>query len=155
MKLSTKSRYAVTAMVDMVQSSTMDQPVTLTEISIRQLLPIQYLEQLFAKLRRADLVQSIRGQSGGYYLRRSADQITIADIIQAVGEEIRATGCKNSKSTWCHGHKTPCLTHNLWMGLGDVMNGYLQTVTLADVAGQSVFPMSTPVQSSTQIRRFG
>ena len=136
-KLSTKSRYAVTAMVDLARLSHVDTtataPVTLNEISERQLLPLQYLEQLFAKLRKADLVQSVRGQAGGYFLNRAPHSITIAEIIQAVGEDIQATGCKLTSQSFCNGHKTYCMTHDLWSGLSKVMHDYLNEVTLSDV----------------------
>jgi Rrf2 family iron-sulfur cluster assembly transcriptional regulator len=138
MKLSTKSRYAVMAMVELAESGHIDHPLTLTEISVRQHLPVQYIEQLFLKLRKAGLVQSIRGQSGGYYLNRPATSINIAEIIAAVGEEVRATGCEALSEKSCRGTKTRCLTHNLWSGLGQVMNNYLQAVTLDDVVHQRI-----------------
>lgn len=138
MKLSTKSRYAVTAMVDLARVNEATDnctkvPVTLNEISERQLLPLQYLEQLFIKLRKAQLVQSVRGQAGGYFLKRPPHAITIAEVIHAVGEDIQATGCKLTNQSFCNGHKTYCMTHDLWSGLSDVMHDYLNRVTLADV----------------------
>ena len=140
MKLSTKSRYAVTAMVDLARLNTQDvdvkSPVTLNEISERQLLPLQYLEQLFVKLRKANLVQSVRGQAGGYFLNRSPQSITIAEVIHAVGEDIQATGCKLATQSFCNGHKTHCMTHDLWSGLSNVMHDYLNRVTLADVVAK-------------------
>lgn len=133
MKLSTKARYAVMAMVDLAQAAAHKQPVTLTEIAARQFLPLSYLEQLFMKLRKAGLVQSVRGQSGGYHLGRGVETITIAEIIQAVGEEMRATGCKAHSKMSCQGQQKRCLTHDLWSGLGQVMENYLRGITLHDV----------------------
>jgi Rrf2 family iron-sulfur cluster assembly transcriptional regulator len=136
--LSTKGRYAVMAMVDLAATSH-GQPVTLADIAERQEISLAYLEQLFAKLRRAGLVASVRGPGGGYRLGRAADAMRISDIILAVDEPIRATRCPpqvkqpDDAPVGCHSNRSRCLTHDLWEGLGQQIHLYLSAVTLADV----------------------
>ena len=139
MKLSTKGRYAVMAMVDIANNSP-GQPVSLVEISGRQTLPVQYLEQLFAKLRRGGLVESIRGPSGGYKLKQSANMIRISDIMLAVDEPIKATRCQPKSKLGCQGRTEKCLTHHLWEGLGQHILSYLSSMTLEDVCQQRITP---------------
>ena len=137
MKLSTKGRYAVMALVDLAaQDST--RPVTLADIAERQEISLSYLEQLFAKLRRGDLVKSVRGPGGGYLLARSAGETRISEIILAVDEPIRATRCTPGQPFGCRSNKTRCLTHDLWEELGNQIYLYLSSVTLADVMGGGV-----------------
>ncbi|HYZ62418.1 MAG TPA: Rrf2 family transcriptional regulator, partial [Acetobacteraceae bacterium] len=111
MRLSTRGRYAVMAMVDLAQHARGAQPVCLGHIAERQQISLAYLEQLFARLRRHGLVKSVRGPGGGYLLGRAADETRIADIILAVDEPIRATRCTPGDSAGCLGDKTRCLTH--------------------------------------------
>ena len=132
MKLSTKGRYAVTAMVDIAAQNS-DSPISLSEISKRQELPVQYMEQLFGKLRKAELVISSRGLAGGYCLARTADNITIAQIVNAVDEPIRATRCDPNTNIGCQTKTSRCLTHDLWAGLSDHIHGYLESITLEDL----------------------
>lgn len=106
--------------------------VPLSEIADRQHLPIAYLEQLFAKLRDAALVQSVRGRNGGYRLARASDAIVIVDILEAVEEPTRMTRCMGAEDSGCIGDKR-CLTHGLWSALGRHIHGFLAGVTLADV----------------------
>lgn len=129
MRLTTKGRYAVTAMLDLAYHSKSN-PVTLTDIARRQTISLSYLEQLFARLRRAGLVEGVRGPGGGYQLSRGATQITIADIITAVDEPIDSTRCGGKAN--CQDNQ-PCLTHDLWMSLSEQIRQYLATISLADV----------------------
>jgi Rrf2 family transcriptional regulator, iron-sulfur cluster assembly transcription factor len=129
MRLTTKGRFAVTAMVDLSLRQTRG-PVTLAAISERQRISLSYLEQLFGKLRRAKLVNSVRGPGGGYCLARATNTITVADIIAAVDEPIDATQCAGKEN--CADDRR-CITHDLWATLNRKMNDYLSSVTLADV----------------------
>lgn len=133
MRLSTKARYAVMAMVDLAQEGGENESSSLTLIAERQNLPLAYLEQLFLKLRRAALVKSARGSNGGYMLMKSAAETNIYDIIAAVDTPMKATRCKDHQFSGCQLNKARCLTHNLWEGLENVVQAYLQTVSLADV----------------------
>lgn len=127
MKLSTKGRYAVTAMMDLAIHDH-EGPVTLADISNCQGISLSYLEQLFAKLRKSGLVEGVRGPGGGYRLGKPASQISIAQIISAVDENIDATRCKGNED--CHsGDK--CLTHKLWSDLSVRLFDFLDDLTLA------------------------
>lgn len=126
MRLTTKGRFAVTAMVDLAMRGERG-PVTLLGISERQKISLSYLEQLFGRLRRNKIVESVRGPGGGYYLARPGNMITIADIVIAVDEPIDTTKCGGLGN--CHDERQ-CLTHNLWMGLNEKIYGYLASVTL-------------------------
>ena len=129
MRLTTKGRYAVTAMLDLAFHSQI-KPVTLTDIAARQTISLSYLEQLFARLRRANMVKGTRGPGGGYMLAGKADNINIADIIAAVDEPIDATKCGGEAN--CQNEKA-CLTHDLWMGLSEQIREYLKGITLAQL----------------------
>jgi Rrf2 family iron-sulfur cluster assembly transcriptional regulator len=148
MKLSTKGRYAVTAMVDLARHET-GRPITLAEIAERQEISLSYLEQLFAKLRRGGLVRSARGPGGGYSLSRSAEDIRIADIILAVDEPIQATRCRPGSSRGCTSSGSRCLTHDLWEELGRQIQIFLSTVSLADVSNRRVLGTSQPMAAWT------
>ena len=130
MRLTTKGRYAVTAMLDLAYHSERQGPVTLTDIAKRQHISMSYLEQLFARLRRAGMVEGVRGPGGGYQLSRETGQINIAEIICAVDETIDSTRC-GGKANCQNAH--PCLTHDLWMGLSEQIRQYLASISLADV----------------------
>jgi Rrf2 family transcriptional regulator, iron-sulfur cluster assembly transcription factor len=136
-KLSTKGRYAVMALVDLA-SQTDGRPVALAEIAERQEISLSYLEQLFAKLRRGGLVRSVRGPGGGYLLARSAEETRISDAILAVDEPIRATRCKTGSAMGCRANKSRCLTHDLWEELGNQIHIFLSSVSLADVCSRRV-----------------
>jgi Rrf2 family iron-sulfur cluster assembly transcriptional regulator len=129
MRLTTKGRFAVTAMVDLSLREGRG-PVTLAAISERQHISLSYLEQLFGKLRRARLVNSVRGPGGGYCLARPAGAITITDIIVAVDEPMDATQCGGKEN--CNDDRR-CMTHDLWATLNAKMHEYLSSVSLADV----------------------
>jgi Rrf2 family iron-sulfur cluster assembly transcriptional regulator len=132
MRLSTKGRYAVMAMADLAAHGAPARAVSLAEIAARQQISLPYLEQLFARLRRRGLVTSARGPGGGYRLARGADQTSIADIVHAVDEPLRATRCGLGKGCMTKGER--CLTHDLWADLGARIEDYLASVSLADVA---------------------
>ncbi|MGQ0654201.1 MAG: Fe-S cluster assembly transcriptional regulator IscR [Betaproteobacteria bacterium] len=139
MRLTTKGRFAVTAMVDLAMRQTRG-PVTLSAISERQHISLSYLEQLFGKLRRAQLVSSVRGPGGGYNLAQNAAAITVADIVTAVDEPLDATQCGGKEN--CHDERR-CMTHDLWATLNEKMQEYLSSVTLADlVAHQAGKPVA-------------
>ncbi|MFO7551380.1 MAG: Fe-S cluster assembly transcriptional regulator IscR [Haliea sp.] len=127
MRLTTKGRYAVTAMLDLALHGG-EGPVSLAEISSRQDISLSYLEQLFARLRRRQLVSSVRGPGGGYRLGRSHDAIFVAQIIDAVDEAVDATGC-GGKADCQQGEV--CLTHHLWQDLSDQIHGFLSQISLA------------------------
>ncbi len=132
MKLTSKARYAVTAIIDVALHSN-NGPVPLADISERQSISLSYLEQLFAKLRREKLVSSVRGPGGGYTLGRGASEIAIGEIIQAVDETVDATKCQGGSN--CQGGKR-CLTHNLWQDLSDRISQFLNEITLHELIAQ-------------------
>jgi Rrf2 family iron-sulfur cluster assembly transcriptional regulator len=128
MRLTTKGRFAVTAMIDLALRENTG-PVALAAISARQQISLSYLEQLFGKLRRNELVESTRGPGGGYALGRKATEITVADIIVAVDEPIDATGCHGKEN--CMGEDSGrCMTHDLWANLNAKMIEYLDSISL-------------------------
>ena len=136
MRLTTKGRFAVTAMIDLAMRQG-NGPVTLSGISQRQAISLSYLEQLFGKLRRHEIVESIRGPGGGYSLARPAGKVTVADIIIAVDEPLDATQCGGKEN--CHGAHTDgarCMTHELWTTLNEKMVDYLDSVSLQDLVDQ-------------------
>ena len=135
MRLGTKGRYAVMAMVDLQQHGA-DTPISLADISKRQEISLPYLEQLFAKLRRSGLVKSVRGPGGGYELAHGAVQIRISDIICAVDEPTHATRCEPGSATGCSGNKSRCVTHDLWEELSNHIHLFLSSVTLEDVCNK-------------------
>ena len=141
MRLSTKGRYAVMAMVDLAQHSGVG-PVSLAEIAGRQEISLSYLEQLFAKLRRGGLVKSVRGPGGGYLLAHERDATRIADIILAVDEPIHAIRCRPGATLGCRGDRSRCLTHDLWEELGNQIHLYLSSVSLGDVCEKRVLGTS-------------
>ena len=135
MKLTTKGRYAVTAMLDLALHAS-ERPVSLAEISARQEISLSYLEQLFSRLRRHGLVNSTRGPGGGYRVARSLDKVVVSSIIVAVNESVDATQCAGREN--CHSHGR-CLTHDLWEGLSAQIEEFLSGVSLQDlIDGQRV-----------------
>jgi Rrf2 family iron-sulfur cluster assembly transcriptional regulator len=129
MRLTTKGRFAVTAMLDLALREA-NGPVTLAGISERQCISLSYLEQLFGKLRRAELVESVRGPGGGYTLARSTDDITVANIIAAVDEPVDATQCGGHEN--CKDNNR-CMTHDLWTNLNATIFNYLSQINLASL----------------------
>src|SRR4051794_32450340 len=140
-RLSTKGRYAVMAMVDLASTSK-GSPVALADIAERQEISLSYLEQLFAKLRRGGLGKSGRGPGGGSLLGRAMPRLRISDIILAVDEPIRATRCAAGSPTGCKSNKGRCLTHDLWEELGNQIHLYLRSVSIADVVENRVLGTS-------------
>ena len=141
MKLSSKARYAVMAMVDLAAHDN-GKPVTLQDIADRQELSLSYLEQLFGRLRRGGLVNSVRGPGGGYLLARPAAETRISDIVLAVDEPLRATRCMPGSPQGCRTDKKRCLTHDLWEELGNQIYLFLSSVTLDDVVARRVLGSS-------------
>jgi len=129
MRLTTKGRYAVTAMLDLSLNYGI-RPITLADISDRQGISLSYLEQLFANLRRQGLVSSSRGPGGGYRLSRSADEVTVLDVVSAVDEKVDATRCEG-KGNCDNGEQ--CLSHEIWQSLSDQIRLYLSNITLGQV----------------------
>ena len=130
MRLTTKGRYAIIAMVDLALNGTIS-PVPLRDISERQNISLSYLEQLFAKLRLAFLVKSVRGPGGGYILSKDSSSINLLDVITAVDEKIDQTQCGGDMN--CNNEK-PCLTHFIWTDLNKKINQYMEGITLNDIA---------------------
>lgn len=133
MRLTTKGRYAVTAMLDLALNSG-NKPVSLADISARQEISLSYLEQLFARLRKYRLVTSVRGPGGGYLLANTAEKINIAQIVDAVDESIDATKC-GRKGNCQSGSK--CITHHLWCDLSDQIHNFLANISLADLVAKA------------------
>jgi Rrf2 family iron-sulfur cluster assembly transcriptional regulator len=144
MKLTTKGRFAVTAMLDLAMHGA-DGPVTLAGISERQKISLSYLEQLFGKLRRRELVESVRGPGGGYFLAREAAQVSVADIVRAVEEPLDSTQCGGREN--CHDNHR-CMTHELWEELNTTVYGFLSNVKLSQlVERQRTKPVSVVRQA--------
>ena len=132
MRLTTKGRFAVTAMIDLAQRQA-NGPVTLAGISERQKISLSYLEQLFGKLRRHKIVASVRGPGGGYRLARGMGEVSVADIIAAVDEPLDATNCGGRENC---ADEQRCMTHDLWTNLNKRMHEYLASVSLFDLVNQ-------------------
>ena len=132
MKLATKGRYAVMALADLAKFDP-NSPISLRDISIRQGISLDYLEQIFLKLKKNKIVNSSRGVNGGYILSKEASQIKISDILNAVDEKVKTIGCnKNSKKS-CNGKSAKCITHNLWDELENYINIFFQRKKLSDL----------------------
>ena len=132
MKLTSRGRYAVMAMADLARINA-NQPTNLTEISLRQGISISFLEQIFLKLKRSNLVQSSRGPSGGYTLTKPPDEIKLSSIIKAVDEKVKTVGCKKESKKGCTGKSIKCITHNLWDDLENHINNFFEKNTLKDI----------------------
>ena len=137
MKLTSKGRYAVMAMADLAKHN-VKEPISLTEISLRQGISISFLEQLFLKLRRNNLVQSIRGPSGGYVLSKPPAEIKLLSIINAVDEKIKTLKCRKESKRGCNHKSIKCITHNLWDDLEIHINKFFENNTLNDVIFREV-----------------
>ena len=132
MKLTSKGRYAVMAMADLANTNA-NEPINLTEISLRQGISISFLEQIFLKLKNNNLVESSRGPSGGYSLTKSPEEIKLSSIIKAVNEEVKTVGCKKESKKGCNGKSIKCITHSLWDDLENHINKFFEDNTLNDV----------------------
>lgn len=149
MRLTTKGRYAVTAMLDLSINAS-NGPVSLNDISQRQDISLSYLEQLFSKLRKNELVNSVRGPGGGYLLNRPESDIDMASIIEAVSESLDTTKCQGSGD--CQ-NGSICLTHHLWEDLSDQIYGYLSNISLADLISKREISQIAQNQSDKQQER--
>ena len=132
MKLTSKGRYAVMAMADLA-SNVDTGPISLSEISLRQNISLAYLEQIFIKLKKNNLVKSIRGAKGGYVLEISPENIKISNIIAAVDEEVKTLNCKKESKKGCNNKSYKCITHNLWDELDQHINSFFEKVKLKDL----------------------
>ena len=137
MKLTSKGRYAVMAMADLAKNR-VKEPTSLTEISLRQGISIAYLEQLFLKLRKNNLVQSARGPAGGYVLSKPPGEIKLLSIINAVDEKIKTVKCRKESKRSCNGKSIKCITHNLWDDLETYINKFFESNTLEDILFKEV-----------------
>jgi len=149
MKLTTKGRYAVTAMLDLALHSVAN-PITLSDISERQSLSLSYLEQLFARLKKNKLVSSTRGPGGGYQLAKAPENINVAEVIMAVDEPIDATGCGGTKQ--CQ-KGSMCLAHHLWLDLSDSIHNYLNNISLAEVINRQEIRRLAYMQDAPRIEK--
>ncbi len=146
MKMSTKGRYAVMAMIDIGENSA-GKPVSLADIAERQDISQEYLEQLFGKLRRAGLVTSARGPGGGYVLARASDEIAMSDVIQAVDEELKVTRCSGDAVDGCV-KGARCNAHDLWSSMGRQMMHFLESVTLEDVVAKRNLALAASIKQA-------
>jgi len=137
MKLTSKGRYAVMAMADLAKNN-VKEPTNLTAISLRQGISISFLEQLFLKLRKNNLVQSVRGPSGGYILTKPPEEIKLLSIINAVDEKIKTVKCKKESKRGCNHKSIKCITHNLWDDLEAHINKFFEDNTLIDILFKEV-----------------
>lgn len=150
MILSTKGRYAVMALVDMAARGD-DKPVSLASIAQAQEIPLAYLEQIFAKLKKAGLVLSVRGPGGGYKLAQPAAQTMVSDIVIAAEEMIEMTRCHKEGTGGCMSKKSMCLTHDLWNGLTQQIQVYLAAISLEDICERRV-RAKTPNKAAAQLQ---
>ncbi|MFK7995411.1 MAG: Fe-S cluster assembly transcriptional regulator IscR [Granulosicoccus sp.] len=149
MKLTTKGRYAVTAMLDLALHGEQG-PVSLAEISTRQEISLSYLEQLFSKLRKNGLVTSTRGPGGGYSVARDLSAVAVSEIIGAVNESVDATQCAGKEN--CHSHGR-CLTHDLWEGLSAQIEEFLSSVSLQDMIDRHRVQSVSIIQENMLVQR--
>ena len=136
MKLTSKGRYAVMALVDLARFDNIN-PVSLRDISLRQGISLDYLEQIFSKLKKNEIVKSIRGKKGGYTLNKTPDQIKISDILSAVEEKVKTIGCQKHSKKGCNGKSAKCITHNLWDELETHINVFFQEKKLGDLINKT------------------
>ena len=135
MKLSSKGRYAVMALADLSRFDP-SKPISLRDISLRQGISLVYLEQLFLKLKRNKIINSVRGKKGGYTLNRKASEIKLSEIFLAVEEDVKTMGCQKHSKKGCNGKSTKCITHNLWDELEDYINNFFDKKKLSDLTNQ-------------------
>ena len=136
MRLTSKGRYAVMALVDLARFDGIN-PVSLRDISLRQGISLVYLEQLFLKLKKNQIVNSVRGNRGGYILSKNASEIKISDVFVAVDEKVKTIGCEKHSDSGCNGKSSKCITHDLWDELEDYINNFFQQKTLGDLINKN------------------
>ena len=132
MKLNTKSRYAVMALADMARFDGKN-PVSLRDISLRQSISLLYLEQIFLRLKKNNIVKSIRGTNGGYIISKNINELKISEIISALDERVKTVGCKKESKKSCNGKSTKCITHNFWDELDIHINSFFESKKLSDL----------------------
>ena len=132
MRLNTKSRYAVMALAD-IASFNKSKPISLRDISLRQNISLQYLEQIFLKLKKHNLVKSVRGSNGGYVLSKNSNNIKLSEIFLALNENVKTIGCDKNSKKGCNGRSTKCITHNLWDELDLHINAFFENKKLEDL----------------------
>ena len=137
MKLTSKGRYAVMALVDLARFNNI-YPVSLRDISLRQGISLDYLEQIFSKLRKKEIVLSVRGNQGGYVLNKKAKEIKLTNILDAVDEKVKTVQCKKESKKGCNGKSTKCLTHNLWDELENHINDFFEKKSLEDLIQDNI-----------------
>lgn len=137
MFLTTKGRYAVTAIIDIIANGNSNKPVSLAQISERHGISISYLEQIFLSLKKHKIVSAIKGPGGGYIINKDPDKISVVDILNAAGESIKITKCKNGKT--CTGKSVKCVAHSLWEDFEQKIANYLTSITMADIAKKKNF----------------
>ena len=135
MKLSSKGRYAVMALADLAKFDPKE-PISLRDISLRQGISLVYLEQLFFKLKKNKIVNSVRGNKGGYTLSKNASEINISEVFLAVDEKIKTVGCEKHSKKGCNGKSAKCITHNLWDELEDYINVFFEKKKLSDLVNK-------------------
>ena len=132
MRLNTKSRYAVMALADMASFSE-NKPISLRDISLRQSISLQYLEQIFQKLKKSNIVKSVRGINGGYILSKNPGNIKLSDVFAALNESVKTIGCEKHSKRGCNGRSSKCITHNLWDELDLHINAFFENKKLEDL----------------------
>ena len=137
MKLTSKGRYAVMALVDLARFDNIN-PVSLRDISLRQNISLDYLEQIFLKLKKNNIVKSIRGTYGGYVLNKNPNDIKLTNIFHAVDEKVKTVQCKKESKKGCNGKSTKCLTHNLWDELENHINDFFEKKSLEDLIQDNI-----------------
>jgi len=137
MKLTSKGRYAVMALADLAKFNSQN-PISLRDISLRQGISLDYLEQIFSKLKKNNIVKSIRGTNGGYILTKNPGQIKLANIFYAVDEEVKTVQCKRESKKGCNGKLTKCITHNLWDELEVHIKDFFEKKSLADLVQKTI-----------------
>tara|TARA_B100000073_G_scaffold335211_1_gene328580 strand:+ start:1137 stop:1544 length:408 start_codon:yes stop_codon:yes gene_type:complete len=135
MRLNTKSRYAVMALADMA-SFNENKPISLRDISLRQSISLQYLEQIFQKLKKNNVVKSVRGINGGYVLTKNPGNIKLSDVFAALNESVKTIGCEKHSKKGCNGRSSKCITHNLWDELDLHINAFFENKKLEDLIRQ-------------------
>ena len=136
MKLTSKGRYAVMALADLAKFNSVN-PVSLRDISLRQGISLDFLEQIFSKLKKYNIVKSIRGVNGGYILNKEPEEIKLANILSAVDEEVKTVQCKKESKKGCNSKTTKCITHNLWDELEIHINNFFEQKNLKDLINNS------------------
>ena len=148
MKLTSKGRYAVMALVDLARFNNIN-PVSLRDISLRQGISLDYLEQIFSKLRKKEIVQSVRGIQGGYVLNKKANEIKLTNIFDAVDEKVKTVQCKKESKKGCNGKSTKCLTHNLWDELENHINNFFEQKMIPCFVNSPLNVVATETESNT------